>query len=88
MGLWRSRSPETGVLVQEDKLYVMWTRICDAPETILHSTIDLSNYWRDWFGTEGEEILRPKFEWVGAHLPTSTSKVGDITKHEHALRDP
>ena len=69
-------------------LHVVWTRIGDAPEQILYSTIDMSHYWRDWYATEGQVILKPKFDWEGANLPVSTSKVGGLTKKEHALRDP
>ena len=76
----------SGVLVKGDKLYVIWTRIGDAPERELHSTINLSNYWRDWCGTKGKEILRFKFDREVAHLPTTTSSVGGLTKQEHALR--
>ena len=76
------------VLVNGEKLHVMWTRIGDAPECIFHSTIDLANYWRDWYGTEGKEILRSKFDRKCAHIPTSTSTVGGLTKQEPALRDP
>tara|TARA_B100000927_G_scaffold179403_1_gene144517 strand:+ start:862 stop:1617 length:756 start_codon:yes stop_codon:yes gene_type:complete len=75
-------------LVQGDKLHVVWTRIGDAPEQILYSTIDISLSWRDWYATEGQVILKPKFDWEGANLPISNSTVGGLTKQEHALRDP
>jgi len=77
-----------GVLVQGDKLHVVWTRIGDAPEQILYSTIDMSYPWQDWYATEGQVILKPEFDWEGVNLPISTSKVGGLTKQEHALRDP
>ena len=32
-----------GVLVRGDKLHIVWTRIGDAPEQILYSTIDMSH---------------------------------------------
>ena len=78
----------SGVLVKGDKLYEMWARIGDAPERILHSTVNLSNYLRDDCGTKGKEILRFEFDWESAHLPTTTSNIGGLTKQEHALRDP
>ena len=77
-----------GVLVRGDNLYVVWTRIGDTPEHILYSTISMSFDWRDWRATEGQVILKPKFDWEGANLPISTSSVGGLTKQEHALRDP
>ena len=77
-----------GVLVRGDNLYVVWTRIGDTPEHILYSTIGMSYDWRDWRATEGQVILKPKFDWEGANLPISTSTVGGLTKQEHALRDP
>ena len=75
-------------LVQGDKLHVVWTRIGDAPEQILYSTIDISLPWRHWYATEGQVILKPKFDWEGANLPISNSTVGGLKKQEHALRDP
>ena len=75
-------------LVQGDKLHVVWTRIGDAPEQILYSSIDISLPWRDWYATEGQVILKPKFDWEGANLPISNSTVGGLKKQEHALRDP
>ena len=77
-----------GVLVKGDKLHVVWTRIGDAPESVLHSVIDMSTYWRDWCATEGQMILKPKFAWEGAHLAISKSTVGGLTKQQHSLRDP
>ena len=75
-------------LVQGEKLHVVWTRIGDAPERILYSTIDISLPWHHWYATEGQVILKPKFDWEGANLPISNSTVGGLTKQEHALRDP
>ena len=77
-----------GVLVRGDKLHIVWTRIGDAPEQILYSTIDISHSWRDWYATEAQVILKPKFDWEGANLPISTSSIGGLAKQEHALRDP
>ena len=77
-----------GVMVRGDKLHVVWTRIGDAPEQILYSTIDMSHSWRDWYATEAQVILKPKFDWEGANLPISASTIGGLAKQEHALRDP
>ena len=77
-----------GVLVRGDKLHIVWTRIGDAPEQILYSTIDMSHPWQEWHATKAQVILRPKFDWEGANLPISTSSIGGLAKQEHALRDP
>ena len=69
-----------GVLVRGDKLHVVWTRIGDAPEQILYSTIDMSYSWRDWYATGAQVILKPKFDWEGANLPISTSTTGGLSK--------
>lgn len=71
-----------------DELRVFWTRVGDAPERILMSTIDTTLGWRDW-SAEGEvEILRPGQDWEGAHLPDTPSLRSSAVGLMHQLRDP
>lgn len=78
----------SAVLVRGDLLHVLWTRIGDAPERILHSTIDLRSPWRDWRLAGTDDLLRPGLDWEGADLPVAPSEIGAATGREHALRDP
>ena len=43
-----------------DTLWVFWTKVGDAPERILLSTIDLAGDWMEWRETEPVEVLRPE----------------------------
>ena len=78
----------SAVLVRGDTLDVFWTRIGDAPERILHSTIDLTPDWRDWRLGPTTDVLRPERAWEGADLPIIASKIGTAFQREIGLRDP
>nr|MDO8112006.1 hypothetical protein [Candidatus Sigynarchaeota archaeon] len=75
------------VLVREDSLLVFFTRVGDAPERILLSTVDITRDWRDWQFSVPVTILEPEFEWEGSKLPLIPSKHGS-TGPANALRDP
>jgi hypothetical protein len=74
--------------VRGDRLHVLWTRIGDAPEGILHSVIDLRPGWRDWQVEATADLLGPERAWEGADLPVRPSEIGIALAPEHALRDP
>ena len=78
----------SAVLVRGDTLHVLWTRIGDAPERILHSTVPLTPDWRDWRIAATAGALLPERAWEGADLPVAASGVGTASRREHALRDP
>lgn len=67
---------------------MFWARIGDAPKQRLYSTIDMLQSWQEWYATEAQVILKPKFDSEGANLPISTSSVGGLIKQKHALYDP
>jgi hypothetical protein len=71
-----------------DVLDVYYTRIGDAPESILRSRIDLKVDWKQWTASDPQRILRPTQVWEGAELPVKPSKAGEIKGGENALRDP
>lgn len=76
------------VLVRGDTAHVFWTRIGDAPERILHSSIDLRPDWRGWQVAGTSEVLRPELPWEGGDLPVAPSRIGAAWTPENALRDP
>jgi len=47
-------------LLRGDTLHVFWSRVGDAPERILLSTIDVSGPWEGWFESAPAEVLRPE----------------------------
>lgn len=69
-------------------LQVFWTRVGDAPERILCSTIDLAPDWTEWSASTPVEVLRPEMDWEGAHLPNEPSLRGAINEPVNQLRDP
>lgn len=61
----------------------------DAPETILHSVVDMSPLNRNrWRATRGIEILRAEEDWEGADLPILPSLRGELAEAANELRDP
>lgn len=69
-------------------LRVYHTRRGDAPERVLHGTIDLAKDWRQWKVRGKTELLRPVTDFEGANLPVQRSRIGPAKGRENALRDP
>ena len=78
----------SAVTLHDDRLYVFWTEVGDAPEHILLSTIDISADWSGWRATNPLDVLVPENEWEGAHLPAEPSVRGAISSAVNQLRDP
>lgn len=69
----------SALLKRGNKLHVFWSRVGDAPERILLSTVDLSGDWRSWRPDKVDdalEIHRPTEIWEGADLPNLPSARG------------
>jgi len=71
-----------------DTMFVFWTQVGSAPETILLSTIDLSREWTTWKETVPIEVLRPERPWEGADAPVTPSLRSTAYGHQNQLRDP
>jgi hypothetical protein len=79
----------TALLLRDEVLHVFWTRVGDAPESILHSRIPLRGDWRGWRPVdEPRALLRPEMPWEGGDLPTAPSFRGAIDIPVRQLRDP
>ena len=78
----------SALLVRDKKLYVFWTQVGFAPETIMLSTIDLTDDWRHWKQSDPVEVLRPEFEWEGADAPLEPSIRSTAYGCVNQLRDP
>ena len=78
----------SAVLVRGDTLYVFWTQVGHAPESILLTAITMGDDWNDWIESETVEVLKPERSWEGADLPLVPSVRGDITVPANQLRDP
>jgi len=73
-----------------DTLQVFYTRVRDAPERIMMSTIDLSvgdyDVWDPTYPPE--EILQAELDWEGGNIPPSPSSGGTAPENVNQLRDP
>lgn len=78
----------SAVIVREDKLHVIWSRVGDAPEQLLYSVIDLTKPWSEWIASQPKTILKPEQCWEGAGNPIKPSDIGMAKRGECALRDP
>ena len=86
--LFESTMRHSAVLVRDGKLFVFWTRVGDAPEAILLSTIELTDDWNDWQESPEVEVLRAEFDWEGADAPVVPSVRSTAYGHVNQLRDP
>ena len=78
----------SAVIVRDNFLYVFWTRVGDAPESILLSTIDLRSDWLNWKESEEVMLLKPEFDWEGANAPIEPSVRSTAYGQVNQLRDP
>lgn len=78
----------SAVLVRDGVLHVFWSRVGDAPESILHSTIDLSGDWMSWKASRASRVLLPELGWEGADEPVEPSRRGAAQTMVRQLRDP
>ena len=78
----------SAVIVRDNHLYVFWTRVGDAPESIMLSTIDISSDWKQWEESEEVLLLSPEFEWEGANAPIEPSVRSTAYGQVNQLRDP
>lgn len=78
----------SALIARDDTLYVFWTRVGDAPESILLSTIDISGDWSAWRESPEVEVLRPEFDWEGADAPIEPSVRSTAYGQVNQLRDP
>ncbi len=68
-------------------LCVFYSRIGDAPERILLSTIDLGRPPTQWDASEPLEVIRPEYDYEGVNYPIEPSVPASATG-VHQLRDP
>ena len=86
--LFEANMRHAGLLKRDNTLYVFWTRVGDAPESILLSTIDISGDWQQWQESEERVLLRPEEDWEGASSPVIPSVRSSAYGLLNQLRDP
>lgn len=86
--LFPTNQRHSALLLRGDTLHVFWTRVGDAPESILASTIDISGDWMGWKASEAVVVMRPERPWEGADLPVERSYRSAVFHPVNQLRDP
>jgi hypothetical protein len=76
------------LLKRGNTLHVFWTRVGDTPESILHSTIDMTHDWMDWKEKGEGVVLKPERDWEGADAPLEPSQRSTAEGYVNQLRDP
>ena len=71
-----------------NRLHVLFTAIGDAPESLMHSTIDMTPDWKEWRVTTPALVMQPEADYECGHLPVAKSAVGDIFEPARQIRDP
>ncbi|NVM92969.1 hypothetical protein FHT32_006662 [Variovorax sp. SG517] len=69
-------------------LHIYFTRVGDAPESILHTTVDLGLPWVVWSPGDVSTVLQPALAWEGAEMRNEPSRRGPVFGLAHQLRDP
>ncbi len=86
--LFNPNMRHAALLQRGTTLHVFWTQVGDAPESILHSTIDTSGDWTTWRESPAQTVLRPEHNWEGANAPVTPSIRSTAYGHVNQLRDP
>lgn len=86
--LFDIRQRHVGLLKRDNQLYIFWSQVGDAPETILLSTMDISGDWKTWTPSKGQTVLKPEFAWEGANEPVVPSVRSTAYGLVNQLRDP
>ena len=86
--LFNPNMRHAALLKRDRALYVFWTEVGRAPETILVSRIDLAGDWMGWHDEPAIELLRPEFAWEGANAPLVPSVRSTAYGVVNQLRDP
>lgn len=86
--LFNPNMRHAALLKRGDDLYVFWTQVGDAPESILLSRIDLRPDWMAWRDEPAVTVLRPEFDWEGSSAPLVPSIRSTAYGTVNQLRDP
>ena len=78
-----------GLLVEDDTLYVFWSKVGYAPERILLSRVAIGpDDWNLWQASAPVDLLSPGEDWEGVSLPVVPSLRGELDEAANELRDP
>lgn len=78
----------TGLRLVGNRLQIFYSRVGDAPESILVSTMPLTGDWLTWRPSPPLLVLAPGTPDEGTDLPITPSDKGDAKGRQRQLRDP
>ncbi len=82
-------SRHAAVLLRGNRLWVVFSRVGDAPERLLFTTVDLDADWQAWRPDGLHELLAPSTDYEGADLPVEPSTYGAVMDRRACqVRDP
>jgi len=76
------------VWVENDRLHLFFSRVGDAPERILASTVELLDDWNAWRPSIEQTVLFPKENYEGLSERVAPSTYGPVHTVARQLRDP
>jgi len=87
-GPYAGRVRHVALLMRGNKLEVFFSAIGEAPESIMHTTIDLDGDWSQWKASTYDVVLTPQTAYECPDLPVAPSEIGEIYGPAKQLRDP
>jgi hypothetical protein len=82
------RMRHAAVLEKGDTLWLFFSRVGDAPESILFSRMNLTGSWTTWKPSDPVRILEPEKDYEGIHEALEPSLSGAARGPKRQLRDP
>ncbi len=76
------------ILVDSDHLYIFYTAVGDAPESILMCKIKMDDDIDNWKVISNEIVLKPQLDYEGVDLPLVSSTHGSVDYPANQVRDP
>jgi hypothetical protein len=76
------------LILRGDRLAVFFTRIGDAPERVMMSSVNLGSDPAAWRSGAAVDVLAPSTKYECADLPEVPSEAGDISVPAKQIRDP
>ena len=73
---------------QGNRLHLVYSRMGDCPERILHCELALEGDWQHWSVGPSRELLAPERPWEGGDLSALPTRMGAANAPACELRDP
>jgi hypothetical protein len=83
-----ARMRHAAVLTRGAEAWLFYSRIGDAPESVLAAPLPLRGKWKRWCPRNGVVVLAPEEAWEGAGGPVEPSRPGPAMTPRRELRDP